>query len=104
MARNECGEPLDDALIKRGAGVDAVRAHRMKELVGEMIERIRDLRGGLGRIGEDGNVHGSMSCYFKIVLVGLVAKARQSRRLNGTPLIRVDVAALARMRSLLIMI
>jgi hypothetical protein len=49
----------------------------MKELVGEMIERIRDLRGGLGRIGEDGNVHDSMSCYLKIVLVGLVAKARQ---------------------------
>jgi hypothetical protein len=29
----------------------------MKELIGEMIERIRDLRRGLRRVGENSNVH-----------------------------------------------
>jgi uncharacterized protein YkvS len=29
----------------------------MEQLVGEVIERIDDLRGGLGRIGENSNVH-----------------------------------------------
>ncbi|MHC2366478.1 hypothetical protein ACVIQT_001116 [Bradyrhizobium diazoefficiens] len=57
MAGDQRGEPLDDALIERGAGVDTVRAHAVEQLVGEMIERIGDLRRGVRRVGENSNVH-----------------------------------------------
>jgi hypothetical protein len=40
MPRDQGGEPLDHVLVKRGPGVDAVGAHLVKQVIGEVVERI----------------------------------------------------------------
>src|SRR6202012_104762 len=90
MPCDQRGETLHNIFIERGARIDAVIAHPVKQDIDEMIERMGCLRRKRGRIGSDRGVHHCLS-----VLA-------QSRREAGTPLIRLDVAMLLRIRSLLI--
>ncbi len=60
MPRDQGGEPLDHVLVKRGAGVNAVGAHLVEQLIRKMVQRINRLRCDLRRGGSDGYVHGRL--------------------------------------------
>ena len=61
MTADQGREPLDHILVERGACVDAIGAHLVKQRVGKMIQRIGRLRRDPGRIGLGSNVHDQAS-------------------------------------------
>src|SRR5580692_8134675 len=82
--------------VEFGSGINAIGAHFVKQLVGQMVERIDRLRG-FHLVGTDDDIHVRPSLFLLVV-------AAQSRKVVGTELMRLVVAMLARIRSLLIMI
>ena len=50
-------KPFDHILIKSGSGIDTIGAHLVKQLVGQVVERIGGLRGAIHLVGSDGYVH-----------------------------------------------
>ena len=95
MPGDQGGEALDHVLIERGSGVDAIHAHPVEQGIGEVIERIGRLGWACRPWVADGDIHGGAYGLW-------MAMTDQWRRLVGTPLIRLDVAMLARILSLLI--
>ncbi len=47
LARDQARQAFHDLLVERRAGIDAVRAHRAKQRVGDQIERIAPFGGSL---------------------------------------------------------
>src|SRR5579872_3372569 len=97
MPANQRGEPFDHIFIKRGPGINPVSAHLVEQFVRQMIKGIGGLLGIL-RGTADGYVH--LTTFGDAARVFPLA---QSRKVAGTALIRLAVAILLRIRSLLIM-
>ena len=92
FVRNRALQPLHDALIDGGAGVDAVDAHGSKQVVEQAAHIGAAVAGWIDR-----DVHGASRVRRNGVSIML---ARQIR--SGTPPSREAAATLARMRLLLI--
>ena len=65
MPGDQRRKPFDDIFIKGCPGVDAVGSHLVKQLVGQMIERIGGWRA-FGLLGSDGDIHVRPSLMFEI--------------------------------------
>ena len=57
MPGDQRGEALDDMFIELSPGVNAVGTHLVKQLVGQVVERIGRLCGVFDLVGSDDDVH-----------------------------------------------